>query len=84
MSNRRSSDDDGVRLVQTARGDWIEVGPEWCPNGHSLDRARRGWTPCACRADVSGHATWTCRTCDAEVAVPPCLDETKSAGYWKR
>jgi hypothetical protein len=56
MSNRRSNDD-GIRLVQTDRG-WVEVDPTHCPNGHELKgNMTRGWVPCACSAEITGHRT---------------------------
>jgi hypothetical protein len=83
MSNGRSNDD-GVQYVRTDRG-LVEVDPTGCPNGHELKgNMSRGWVPCACSAEITGHRTWTCETCQQTVYAPPCLDESKSAGHWKR
>jgi len=83
MSNKRSSDD-GPRLIQTDRGS-VEVDPTHCPNGHELKaNMSRGWVPCACSAEITGHRSWTCETCKQTIYAPPCLDESKSAGHWAR
>ncbi len=59
--------------------------PTHCPNGHELKHnMTRGWAPCECSAEINGHRTWTCQTCKQTTYDPPCLDESKSAGYWKR
>ena len=71
--------------MQTDRG-WVEVGgPTHCPNGHELKgNMIRSFAPCACTAKSPGHRTWTCQTCNETIYIPPCLDESKSAGHWKR
>src|SRR6266498_329034 len=68
------SNDGGVQYVQTEHG-LVEVDPTHCPNGHELEgNMSRGWAPCACSADISGHRTWTCQTCKQTTYAPPCLD----------
>lgn len=59
--------------------------PTHCPDGHELQgNMSRSWVPCACTADIRGHNTWRCGTCGQTTFDPPCLDEMRSAGHWKR
>ena len=82
MSNKRSNEHG---LIDTGHG-WAEPPPPTrCPAGHLLaGNVNVGWTPCACSAEARGHRTYTCQTCKETISVPPCLDETKSAGHWPR
>jgi hypothetical protein len=75
-----------LRYVQDADGHLVMTGePTHCPDGHELaGNMSRGWVPCACSAEISGHNTWCCGTCTETIYDPPCLDEMKSAGHWPR
>lgn len=56
-------------LVRRPAGGWVEQGPPRCTCGST--RFLVGWLACGCRDDVvgPGHRTWTCRDCDARMAV---------------
>lgn len=50
------------------------VSPDWCPNGHRLERGNVtvGWTPCHCPTSRDGgHYRWHCWTCQAVIYGPP-------------
>lgn len=51
-----------------------ERPPARCPNGHHLGphKVLVGWYPCLCSSGHTGHRTYYCRTCGAEVWRPPC------------
>jgi hypothetical protein len=78
------------RVVINGKTVWAEPpGPDHCPNGHKLaGNVNVGWSPCSCdgaRTDGGhGHRYFICQTCHAASYVPPCDDETKQSGYWKR
>lgn len=65
-------------MIPTRDGRWRVVQPARCPNGHLLGphRVLVGWSPCPCR----GHATWTCRTCDAMIYHPEPRDGCREVG----
>ncbi len=63
--------------------------PKRCPNGHRLGphRVVVGWTPCTCAtalrpSGASGHRTYLCIVCDAEILIPPHTGPPFSGVQW--
>lgn len=66
-----------------------ERAPKRCPNGHRLGphRVVVGWKPCTCAtalrpSGASGHRTYLCIVCDAEIAIPPHTGPPFSGVQW--
>ncbi len=66
-----------------------ERAPKRCPNGHRLGphRVVVGWTPCTCAtalrpSGASGHRTYLCIVCEAEIAIPPHTGPRFSGVQW--
>lgn len=66
-----------------------ERAPKRCPNGHRLGphRVVVGWTPCTCPtalrpSGATGHRTYLCIVCEAEIFVPPHTGPLFSGVRW--
>lgn len=68
---------------------FYERAPTRCPNGHRLGPRRVvvGWTPCTCAtalrpSGATGHRTYLCIVCDAEILIPPHTGPPFSGVQW--
>lgn len=66
-----------------------ERAPKRCLNGHRLGphRVVVGWTPCTCAtalrpSGATGHRTYLCIVCEAEIFVPPHTGPLFSGVRW--
>jgi len=66
-----------------------ERPPKFCPNGHRLGPRRvvLGWTPCTCAtalrpSGATGHRTYLCIVCDAQILIPPHTGPPFSGVQW--